>query len=156
MKDNRLTGFILNHKTAIFWISGTLGTIGLCYAGISICQHNRAFHVRLLTNSAGNAVIPPKAELPFKEYWSSLIGEALTPKGLGREVRKSPQEINKLLISHGLQLKKPNGTYEMTELGHKFGAVADKMTKYDHPFSNIEWDKSVLNIICPENEISVV
>ena len=66
MKDNRLTGFILNHKTAIFWISGTLGTIGLCYAGIGICQHNRVFHVRLLTNSAGNAVIPPKAELPFK------------------------------------------------------------------------------------------
>ncbi len=82
-----------------------------------------------------------------------LVGEKLTATELGRIMHCSPQQINKRIVEKGLALRMPQGDYMLTDIGQMFGEQVTKCTKAGYCFENIEWDKSILNIIFDENEI---
>lgn len=76
-----------------------------------------------------------------------LTGIRLTPTKLGNEVLMSAQVINRLLVEKGFQVKLPSCGYQLTEAGKQLGAETIKTTKYNHTFTNIEWDKKVLDYL---------
>ena len=68
----------------------------------------------------------------------------------------SAQEINKRLIEKGLAERAINGVIYFTDAGEGLGEVTSKVTKYGYPFSNIEWDESVLSLIFSKDEFESV
>ena len=80
-------------------------------------------------------------------------GEKMTASALGSIVSCSAQVINKKIVEAGLAIKQGNG-YILTDLGRQFGEYTFKMNKYDMPFTNIEWDKVVMDIIFTQEELA--
>lgn len=149
MKKIKVKKFICEHKTEIYVVVGTAAAIGLAWAGIKYIPKIKGCGLQAVVEVVDDTV----QELPHKEIWSNPSGELLTPTGLGSVIYKSNQSINKRLLEHGLQVKLPCGEYRPTELGSKFGATTIKVTKPGHTFSNIEWDKRVLEVICSSDEL---
>lgn len=83
----------------------------------------------------------------------NLTGKRLTATNLGQKVGLSPQAINKRLVSKGLVEKLVNGDYSLTESGKLIGENTIKTTRYDHTFSNFEWDEKVLELIFSPKEL---
>lgn len=109
--------------------------------------------VQNLGKAAAVAVQSAPACLP-DDITNNLTGEMLTPKALGCIVGCSPQQINKKLVAAKLQEKAPGDGWIMTETGRMLGKTTGKITKYDHPFHNIEWDKKVLEVIFTPEELA--
>ena len=84
---------------------------------------------------------------------SELTGEYLTATDLGKEVAESNQTINKKLVEHGFVNKYSNG-YELTDKGKKYGIEKFKERAWGYPFSNIEWDKSILKQLFSPEELA--
>lgn len=145
MKDNNVKQFFHNHKTEIFIAVGIVSAVGLTCLGIK--------YIPKLKYYGADAIDVSIKELPHKDIWGNPSGESLTPTKLGNVIFKSNQFINKRLVDEGLQVKLPCGEYRPTELGSKFGVSTIKVTKTGHTFSNIEWDKKVLEIICTPDEL---
>ena len=154
--DNRIKQFIHQHKAELCIASGTIAVLVLGYIGFKHLPDAKTVQITNVIKPVGSETNPIVKELPYKTIWSNLSGEVLTPTGLGNEMLTSAQKINKRLIEFGLQERTPCGEYMMTELGRKFGKDTWKVASSSHSFSNIEWDKSVLNIIfSPEEMIKV-
>lgn len=94
-----------------------------------------------------------EARQPAKATVVDLTGVLKTATGLGDELHLSNREVNKRLVEAGMVTKEPYG-YKLTELGKNFGIVTDKMRAWGHPFSNCEWDTSVIPLICSAEEIA--
>lgn len=149
MKENKVKKFVCEHKTEIFVVVGTAAAIGLAWAGIKYIPKIKGRDLQAVVEAVDDAI----QELPHKDIWSNPSGESLTPTELGSVVFKSNQCINKRLLENGLQIKLPCGEYRPTELGSKFGTPTIKVTKHGITFSNIEWDKRVLEVICSPDEL---
>ena len=90
------------------------------------------------------------------DYSQGLTGNRLNPTNLGKKVLSSAQKINQLLVEKGFQTKMPNGDYALTETGKSLGIVKIKTTKYNHTFSNIEWDAKVLDYLFSIEELEQI
>ena len=136
--------FTKKHKDELCWVGASILVVGLSVAGF-----------KYLPKKARKQRINPSAPtaIPFQDLWSNLSGEKLTPSKLGDRVMMSPQQINKRLVSQGLQIRLPCGEYVMTDLGKKFGESTLKTRSHGHTFSNIEWDSRVLEIIFTPGEM---
>lgn len=156
MSKNKIKKFFKSHKLEISIAVGAVSAITLTYLGIKYIPKPTQTTIQNAAESAIENVTSTCKEIPFKNFWSNLTGEALTPTKLGNEVFQSSREINKRLVNFGFQKRLPCGEYKLTELGKKFGNVTLKVTKADHAFSNIEWDKRVLDIIFSEDELKQV
>ena len=84
----------------------------------------------------------------------SLTGEKLTATGLGSIVNCSNQAINKRIVQAGLAEKLPSGGYILTEAGKLYGQYTEKARSWGATFSNIEWDKAILDIIFSKEELA--
>jgi hypothetical protein len=83
----------------------------------------------------------------------NLTGNKLTATELGNKVWCSAQAINKRIVAAGLATKLPCGDYSLTEAGRLLGEHTWKTTWAGHPFSNIEWDEKILEIIFKAEEL---
>lgn len=91
------------------------------------------------------------------EIIENLSGNKLTPTGLGNIVSTSAQNINKKLISHNLQERHPVGYgYSLTDIGKLLGEHRNKCTLHGYPFTNIEWDDSVIDILYSPVELKEI
>lgn len=88
-----------------------------------------------------------------KDVIDNLSGITLTARSLGAKVGRSAQEINKRIVKAGLSKKLPCGQYILTELGRSIGTDTVKATKADYVFSNLEWDKKILEVLFTPNEL---
>lgn len=96
-----------------------------------------------------------KAVVPVipKEILNNLTGNKLTATELGNKMWCSGQAINKKIVAAGLVKRLPNGGYSLTEIGRLLGEHTWKTTKAGHPFTNIEWDEKILEIIFNAEEL---
>ena len=136
--------FTKKHKDELCWVGASILVVGLSVAGFKYLP--KKAHKQRINPSAPTAI-------PFQDLWSNLSGEKLTPSKLGDQVMMSAQQINKRLLSHGLQTRLPCGEYVMTALGKKFGQSTLKTRSHGYTFINIEWDRSVLEIIFTPSEM---
>lgn len=88
-----------------------------------------------------------------KDILDNLTGNKLTARALGNKTWCSAQEINKRILAAGLAVKHPCGGYIMTEAGRLLGEETVKTTKYNHTFSNIEWDEKILELLFSKEEL---
>lgn len=153
MSENKIKSFAKEHKTEIAIAVGAVMAVGLTYLGIKYIPQISQVQIQSALKTGGKAATFTARELPIKNVVNNLTGESLTPSKLGNEVFQSARQINKRLVNCGLQERLPCGEYKLTELGKKFGNMTLKLTKAGHTFSNIEWDKRVLDIIFSEDEI---
>ena len=84
-------------------------------------------------------------------FLDNLTGETLPPHRLGDLLGISAQEVNKRLVDAGLQRPYGNG-YAVNEVAAQLGKVVQKTTSWGYPFSNIEWDRSVIRLIATPAE----
>ena len=152
----RVKDFARKHKKAIII---TTSVVGVLLVGGTAIYLNREklsnlFKAKDIIDTTVAETDKVSKVVPIIDYSHiKLTGEKLTPTGLGRFAGVSNQKINKMLVEKGLQEKLPCGEYKPTALGERFGKSIDKWTKYDYPFSNIEWDKSVLDILFGEGYV---
>ena len=156
-EDGRIRNFVREHKVALCIVGGTVVAV-LTFFGIRYAVKLKASQVEALVEAGAeikpvSTPEPVLAELPFKYLWENLSGESLTPTKLGNEALTTAQKVNKLLVEHGLQERTINGEYVLTDLGRKFGKSTWKVTSAGHSFTNIEWDKRVLEIIFTPEEL---
>ncbi len=85
---------------------------------------------------------------------SNLSGEKMTATKLGNEILVSAQAINKRIVEKGLAVKCPDGSYNLTESGKLLGENIWKTNRYGHSFSNIEWDRSILDYLFTPEELA--
>lgn len=102
----------------------------------------------LATAAADNVPVIPE------EILHNLSGEMMTATQLGNEILSSPQNINARIVAKGLAVKCPGGGYNLTESGKLVGKDIWKTNRYGYSFSNIEWDKRVLEIIFTPEELA--
>jgi hypothetical protein len=97
----------------------------------------------------------PKIAIPTisQDVLNNLTGVKLTATELGNHVWCSPQAINKRIVAAGLATRLPCGDYILTEAGRLIGEDTWKVTRYGHSFTNIEWDKKILEIIFSPEEL---
>ena len=96
-----------------------------------------------------------KAPLELPDgFLDNLSGEMLTATGLGRKLLMSAQEVNKRLVTAGLQTRCPNGEYQLTELGKKLGKTVLKGRGWGYTFVNNEWDAKVIELLVSPEEMS--
>ena len=93
-----------------------------------------------------NVTIEPVAKEPIipiisNDILDNLTGNNLTARALGDKV------------ATGLAVKLPCGEYMMTEAGRMLGKNTLKTTAAGHTFSNIEWDKKILEVIFSPKEL---
>lgn len=93
------------------------------------------------------------APVASRDILDNLTGNKLTARALGNKVCCSAQTINKRIVAAGLAVKLPCGEYMMTEAGHVLGKDTYKITAAGHPFSNIEWDEKILEVIFSPEEL---
>jgi hypothetical protein len=86
-------------------------------------------------------------------FLDNLTGQRLTASGLGSLVGCSNREINRRIVAAGLAVKCPDGTYVTTELGKELGEATLKTTMHGYDFTNIEWDKAILQLIFSPDEL---
>lgn len=155
-KENRIKQFVEDHWVELSIVAG-VALIGLGYLGLRHLPKSKQTQV---VKSTTQTTLPKveyiSKELPYKNLWENFSGESLTPTKLGNEVRLTAQKINKRLVEHGLQERTPCGEYSLTELGEKFGTNTWKTTKSGHSFSNIEWDKRVIDLIFTAEELESI
>lgn len=156
VSKEKIKKYICDHKIEICIIGGTVIAIGLGYFGYKYIPKIKVGKVKVTVEASKQITETVIKEVPYKELWTDLSGEALTPTKLGGVVSMSAQKINKRLTEHGLQTRLPCGEYMMTDLGRKFGNDVWKVTASGHSFSNIEWDKRVLEVIFTSEELSAI
>lgn len=83
----------------------------------------------------------------------NLTGNKLTATELGNKALCSSQAINKRIVAAGLATESPYGGYSLTEAGRLLGKYTCKTTRAGYSFSNIEWDKKILEIIFNAEEL---
>ena len=151
---DKIKDFAKKHKKAIII---TASVAGILLVGGTAVYLNRAKLAELIKTEDIEKTIVNQSKIIMEsipDYSGvKLVGEKLTPTGLGSFAGVSNQKINKMLVEKGLQERLPCGEYRLTELGKRFGEVMLKVTSYDYTFSNIEWDKSVLEILFGEGFI---
>lgn len=153
---NKIKKFVRAHKVEIWIIGETVIAIGIGYLGCKYIPKIKVDRVKAAVETSKQIAETVVTEIPYKEVWANLSGEALTPTKLGEIVGMSAQKINKRLVEHGLQSRRPCGEYMLTELGRKFGTDVWKVTSSGHSFINIEWDKRVLEVIFTQEEFSAI
>ncbi len=84
-----------------------------------------------------------------------LTGEYLTARDLGKKVLCSAQDINKRLEKAGLA-ERYGTSLILTDKGKKFGKNVTKEKANGFVFSNIEWDKIVIDLLFSEDELNRV
>lgn len=156
----RSKDFCKKHKKEIFI---TIVVIAGAAVGGTVLAKNKDRIAEYFKNvdctDVVTGVVPAVSEfLPGTEINREILerktGEMLTATKLGSLVGLSAQKINKRLIAVGLHKPYGSNLYEITEAGREFGVMTDKITSWDHPFSNGEWDRVVLEIICTPEELS--
>ena len=129
--------------TATFVVSCALAKNWDNISGLlaEVSKHQDAL-LKVVSESASTKSEPPK-----------LTGEKMTASALGALVSCSNRTINKKIVEAGLATKQ-GSNYFLTEFGRQFGERTYKITKDDHPFTNIEWDKAILGIIFTPDELA--
>lgn len=152
--------FCKKHKKEIF---NTIVVIAGAAVGGAVLVKNKEkiaeyFKVADCTDVVTGAVPAMSEFLPGTEINREILerktGEMLTATKLGELVGLSAQKVNKRLIDAGLHIPYGSNLYKITEAGQEFGVMTNKVTSCDHPFSNGEWDKVVLEIICTPEELT--
>ncbi len=87
------------------------------------------------------------------DFYDNLSGNRLTATELGEKLWYSAQTINKRIVEIGLAYRNALGEYEFTELGEGLGVKTYKETRYGWPFTNIEWDERILELIFTPEEL---
>lgn len=156
ISKEKIKNYVIEHKIELCIVGGTAIALGLGFLGYKCIPKIKISKIQTSNITSVPVSKTIIKELPFKELWDNLSGEKLTPSKLGYEVSMSAQKINKRLLEHGLQTRLPCGEYVTTELGEKFGNSIWKVTASGHSFSNIEWDKRVLDVIFTHEELQAI
>ena len=159
MKENSFSDWIKSHKKELI----IAGVVSIGAVGTVIVIKNWDGIAKLMKSSRNvitkedYTVIKDaiKTVIP-SEILNNLTGNRLTPTELGNKVSCSPQAINKRIINAGLQIKSPCNGYELTETGKLLGHVTWKETAWGYPFSNIEWDEKILEILFSPEELAEI
>lgn len=156
MKESKFLNWIRINKTKIIFV-------GTSAVGIAIAVSSKNLISKLFNQSTSTAIESsatdkllhkiPVPEIP-SEILNNLTGEKMTARALGNLVGCSAQQINKRIVSLGLATKQPCGEYSLSEAGRLLGVETLKTTSAGHTFSNIEWDKKVLDLISNAEMVS--
>ena len=135
-----------------------IGTASLLFgAGLLLYQNGKRLdHLREITKEqAIDAIkgIKPIIREGIIVDQSKKTGIMATATKLGEIMGVSAQQINKRLVSKGFAERLPSGDYILTDLGKQIGISTLKCTKYDHTFSNNEWDTSIIEYLFSKDEL---
>ena len=155
MSESKVKKFVKEHKKEIIIVCSATAAVGLACVGIKYIPKIKASNISAAVET-GVDFATVAVDKPTKPLLSNLTGESLTPSKLGNVMLQSAQQINKRLEKAGLQEKLPCGEYRMTDAGKGLGKYTIKVAKSGHTFQNIEWDKSVLDILFSEEEFARV
>ena len=106
------------------------------------------------TNIAPVVSVTSEATLIPDSILQNLSGEMMTATKLGDEILVSAQAINKRIVEKGLAVKCPDGSYNLTESGKLVGKDIWKTNRYGYSFSNIEWDRRILEFLFSPEELA--
>ena len=155
MSESKVKKFVEEHKKEIIIVCSATAAVGLACVGIKYIPKIKSSYISTAVET-GADFVTAAVDNPTKSLLSNLTGEALTPSKLGNVMLQSAQQINKRLEKAGLQERLPCGEYRMTDIGKDLGKYTIKVAKNGHTFQNIEWDKSVLDILFSEDEFARV
>lgn len=161
MKNNKtLSEWVKEHKKEI--IITTVGVTSV--VSIALVAKNWNSVKGLFTKSKSLPVTTIKANNQIAEkiivpiipehILENLTGNRLTASELGSTALCSAQTINKRIVDAGLAIKLPCGEYSLTETGRLVGEPTWKTTYAGHPFTNIEWDEKILEILFSSEELN--
>lgn len=153
-KKSLLT-WVKEHKTELIILGVTaVGTILVIKNGDSIKGVFKSSN-SISTPTVNIKPILEEVVIPVlhSDIIDNLTGNKLTATELGNKVWCSAQAINKRIVAAGLATKLPCGDYSLTEAGRLLGEHTLKTTWAGHPFSNIEWDEKILEIIFKAEEL---
>lgn len=149
MKENRFFNWVRINKTKIIIVG--VSAVGAVIAVSSRNSISKLFHQSTSAAIESSAIDKAIHNIPVpkipNDILNNLTGEKMTARDLGNLVGCSAQQINKRIVSLGLATKQPCGEYLLTEAGRLLGKETLKTTSAGHTFSNIEWDKKVLDLI---------
>ena len=124
--------------------------------GAVVAAFEKDTHVELPAKNLPLGASAPIAAFVPKEITDNLTGTMLTATQLGEEVMCSAQSINKRIVAAGLAIRIPSGDYVLTAEGRLIGTSKLKTTRAGYAFTNIEWDKKVLDLIFNPEELAEI
>ena len=150
-KKSEFISWVKKHRVMI--VSG-IGITALTVGVICISKNVDCIKLTKNTYKTPNNILPiPTNSNVEIDFSVDLTGNKMIPTALGNKISKSPQQINKLLCEKGFQIKLPDGSYLLTEIGKKFGTEVWKTTRYGHNFINIEWDEKILDYLTQKTRL---
>lgn len=148
MRKSKVTSWVKDHKRELVFVG--IAVVGGCLLIFNCDRIRRVIESSAVSPETVQNIKPIDERRP-KVFLDGIIedltGKKLTARELGNKVGCSAQTINKRLVEAGLAKRLPCGEYRMTETGQLLGRETSKITAAGHPFSNIEWDEKVLEII---------
>jgi len=149
--------WVKEHKTELIIIGVTaVGTVLVVknwdlFKGVFKSPNSKSISSPTINNKA----VVEKAIVPVipSDITDNLTGNMLTATKLGDKTSCSAQTINKRIVAAGLATKLPHEGYSLTEAGSLLGEHRNKTTRAGYPFTNIEWDEKILEIIFSAEEL---
>jgi hypothetical protein len=154
-EKNKFSSWVKAHKTELIIAGVTVvGTVLVVknwgsIRGLFKVTESVAPEIVKIEPIAKEIVVP----VISSDILDNLTGNKLTARALGDKVWCSAQAINKRIVAAGLAVRLPCGGYMLTEAGRKLGVDTWKTTAAGHPFSNIEWDEKILEVIFSPEEL---
>ena len=149
------------NKKKVLIVGGAVIAVAGGYLGVKYWSDISGWIIKTLPNLAvvESEAIQSAVELSLDKAFSEngfvkLTGEKLTATGLGLVANCSNQAINKRIVQAGLAEKLPSGVYTLTETGKLYGEYTAKARPWGATFTNIEWDKAILDIIFTREELA--